>query len=79
MKRELNITTRLVNMSGLKSMIQPREMINYRVVHQGESQSDYFFVEQANRMAAYIVERSIVGGEECSKPKGLRWLPLISH
>ena len=40
------------------------------VVHQGEGQSDYFFVEEANRMAAYIIERTIAGEEECSKLQG---------
>ena len=44
-----------------------------RVVHQGEGQSDYFFVEEANRMAAYIVERSIAGEKECIKLEGLHW------
>ena len=50
-----------------------------RIVHQGEDQSDYSFAEEANRMAAYIVERSIAGGEEFSKPMGLPWMPSISH
>ena len=50
-----------------------------RVVHQGEGQSGNFFVEEANKMAPYIVERSIAGGEECSKPEGLLYWPPICN
>ena len=46
-----------------------------RVVHQAEGQAYYFFVEEANRMEAYILERSIAGGRECSKLEGLHYWP----
>ena len=44
-----------------------------RVVHQKEGQTDYFFIHQQliKQMSAYLVERSIAGGEECSKLRGL--------
>ena len=55
--------------------IDPRS----RIVHQGEGQSDYFFVKEANRMAAYIAERSITGGGECRKLEGLNYWPPIHN
>ena len=50
-----------------------------RVVHQAEDQTHYFFVEEANRMEAYIFERSIAGGRECSKLEGLHYWPPIHN
>ena len=67
------------NIRKLKPYTGPAIPARARVVHEAEGQPNYFFVEEANRMAAYIVERSITGGEECSKPMGLPWLPFISH
>ena len=51
--------------------------VRARVVYQTEGQSHYFFVEEANRMASYIVERSIASGGECRKLEGLHyWSPI---
>ena len=57
--------------------IEPRA----RLVHQREGQADYFFVHQQliKQLSMYLVERSIAGGEECSKPMGLPYMPSISH
>ena len=63
----------------MESYKGPAIVPSTRVVHQGEGQSDYFFVEEANRMTAYIVERSIAGGEECSKLEGLHYWPPICN
>ena len=70
------------NIRKLKPYTGPTIPARARVVHQTEGQAHDFFVEEAckaNRMAAYIVERSIAGGEECSKPWGLPYMPSISH
>ena len=52
-----------------------------RIVHQGEGQADYFFIHQEliKQLSIFLVERSIAGGEECSKPRGLSYMPFISH
>ena len=73
------IFNKTYNIRKLESYRGPAVDPRSRVVHQGEGQSDYFFVEEANRMAAYIVERSIAGGEECSKLRGVHYMPSISH
>ena len=67
------------NIKKLKPYTTPAIPVRARVVNQGEGQSDYFFIEEANRMAAYIVERSIAGGEECSKLEGLHYWPPICN
>ena len=52
-----------------------------RVVHQREGQANYFFIHQEliKQLSVFLVERSIAGGEECSKPWGLPCMPSISH
>ena len=57
--------------------IEPRS----RIVHQKEGQADYFFIHQQliKQLSIFLVERSIAGGEKCSKPRGLPYMPSISH
>ena len=52
-----------------------------RVVHQREGQANYFFIHQdlIKQLSVFLVERSIAGGEECSKPWGLPCMPSMSH
>ena len=52
-----------------------------RLVHQREGQADYFFIHQEliKQLSVFLVERSIAGGEECSKPWGLPCMPSISQ
>ena len=73
------IFNKTYNIRKLESYRGPAVDPRSRVVHQGEGQSDYFFVEETNRIAADIVERSIAGGEECSKFEGLHWWPPICN
>ena len=63
------------NIRKLKPYTGPAIPVRARVVHQAEGQAHYFFVEEANRMEAYIFERSIAGGRECSKLEGLHHWP----
>jgi hypothetical protein len=63
------------NIRKLKPYTGPAIPARARVVHQAEGQAHYFFVEEANRMEAYIFERSIAGGRECSKLEGLHYWP----
>ena len=52
-----------------------------RIVHQKEGQADYFFIHQQliKQLSTFLVERSIAGGEECSKTRGLHCWPSKSH
>ena len=67
------------NIRKLKPYTGPAIPARARVVHEAEGQSHYFFVEEANRMEAYILERSIAGGRECSKLEGLHYWPPIHN
>ena len=67
------------NIRKLKPYTGPAIPARARVVHEAEGQSHYFFVEEANRMEAYIFERSIAGGRECSKLEGLHYWPPIHN
>ena len=67
------------NVRKLEPYKGPAIVPSTSVVHQGEGQSDYFFIEEANRMAVYLVGRSIAGGKECSKLEGLHWWPPICN
>ena len=69
------------NIRKLKSYTGPAIPARARVVHQAEGQSHYFFIHQQliKQLSNFLVERSIAGGEECSKPRGLHCWPSISH
>ena len=67
------------NIRKIKPYTGPAIPVRARVVHQAEGQAHYFFVEEANRMEAYIFERSIAGGRECSKLEGLHHWPPIHN
>ena len=69
------------NIRKLQPYKGPPIVPSARVVHQGEGQADYFFIHQEliKQLSVFLVERSIAGGEECSKPWGLLCMPSISH
>ena len=75
-RNEIGNVLETYNIRKLEPCKGPAIAPSTSVMHQGESQSDYFFVEEANRIVAYIVERSIAGGEECSSLRVCTRSPL---
>ena len=69
------------NIRKLESYKGPPIVPRARLVHQREGQADYFFILQQliKQLSVFLVERSIAGGEECSKPRGLSYMPIVSH
>ena len=69
-RNEVGNVLETYNIRKLEPYRGPAVIPRTRVVHQGGAQANYFFVEEANRMAAYIVDRSIAVGESVDGLRG---------
>ena len=74
-RNEIGNVLETYNIRKLEPCKGPSIVSRARIVYQGEGQSNYFFIHQQiiKEVSAYLFERSIAGGEECSKPRALHW------
>ena len=78
-RNEIGNVLETYNIRKLEPYRGPAVYPRSRIVHQGEGQSDYFFIHQQiiKEVSSYLFERSIAGGEECSRPRDIHWSPSI--